>query len=305
MADQVGMKLRFSIVSMAIVLAFEIGLSQTASQSVIAEIVGEFPYVYEQPDFDSPMIATLKSGTFYYVSKQQYPFGFHKVQLQKNQSGYVSSSEIKLVSQQYVQQQKKIRSNPKAAAELEEKEKKKDQEKAANTKPIYLLRYRGVIVEQQSFTEDTMSKSRSEPLMFFGYRQLGYNTLFSGEMSTDASILFHSGAPKYYQEITKQAADGWIINAHFTFDTIIPLSHSHMASYGFGPMVKYSHFETYLKNTTGGGTTGYNLDDLTLGVLFRVGYGFRWRQISLRTDIKYFIESHRYLSLNLSTLFVF
>ncbi len=302
MADKVGLKL----VVLALFFGGELwAQSQANSQSVIAEVVGEFPYAYEQPDFDSPVIANLKPGTFYYVSKQQYPFGFHKVQLQKNKAAYVSSSEIKIVSADYIKQKKKFKNDPKAAADELVKEKQEQEEKATNQKPIYASRYRGLIIENQNFTEDTMSKTRSAPLLFFGYRQVGYNTLFSGEMSTDAAILFHSGAPEYYQDITGYTAGGWIVNAHFTFDMIVPMGPSRMLSYGFGPMLKYSHFETFLKNTSGAGSTSYTLDDLNLGAVLRVGVAVRWGSVSIRSDVKYFIESTRYVGINLSTLFVF
>ncbi len=302
MADKVGVK---TIVLTLVFGGVLWGQTPTNSQSVIAEVVGEFPYAYEEPDFDSQVVANLKPGTFYYVSKQQYPFGFRKVQLQKNKAAYVSSSEIKIVSADYIKQKKKFKNDPKAAAEEIAKEKKEQEEKTTSQKPIYASRYRGLIIENQNFTEDTMSKTRSGPLLFFGYRQVGYNTLFSGEMSTDAAILFHSGAPGYYQDITGYTAGGWIINAHFTFDTIVPMGPSRMLSYGFGPMIKYSHFETFLKNSAGSGSTSYTLDDLNLGAVLRVGVGVRFGSISLRSDVKYFIESTRYVGINLSTLFVF
>lgn len=275
------------------------------AQSVIAEVTGEFPYAYAQPDFDSPVVANLKPGTFYYVSKQQFAYGFHKVQLQKNQAAYISSSEIKIVTAEYVQQKRKHKNNPKAA-EQEAKEAKAEEKKAVqNSKSISQSRYRGLIIEQQNYTEDTMSKTRTEAVTFFGYRVVGNNTLFSGEMSTDAAVLVSMGAPKYYQEITGNSAAGWIINTHFTFDTLVPLSHAAVYSYGFGPMAKYSHFETNLKSSVGSGTTSYVLDDLTLGVLLRLGLGVKWNSISLRSDIKYFIESKQYMAINISTLFVF
>lgn len=279
-----------------------IGNSAPSAQNVIAEVIGEFPYAYSAPDFDSSVIATLRTGSFYYVSKQQFAYGFHKIQLNKSTSAYISSSEIKIVSAQYVRRKNKVKnSNPKsdrAEAKIEEK-------KPINYRPIYLLRYHGLIIEMQNYTEDTMSKTRSEGLNFFGYRAVGFNTLFSGEMATDAVVMVYRGAPKYYETVTGYGASGWIIHSHFTFDTILPLATSYMASYGFGPMVKYAHFETGLPNPSGVGVITYNLDDLTLGVLFRAGMAVRWKAFSLRTDIKYFIESKHYVGVNVSTLFVF
>jgi hypothetical protein len=294
------------VLAFTCLLAFLFGPNftlQANAQNIIAEIVGEFPYVYTHPDFDAPVIANLKPGAFYYVSKQKFPMGFHKIQISKAQTGFISSSEIKIVSAQYVQQRKKGGAAP--LDSLEESVEKEQNKKAPHGKPIAAARYHGLIVEAQNFTEDTMSKTRNEAITFFGYRVVGNNTIFSGEMSTDLSLLFHSGAPKYYQEITGYPASGMMFNGHFTFDTLIPLSHSVLASYGFGPMFRYSHFEVNLRNPYGLGADYYALDDLTLGALLRLGAGFKWRSFSMRADIKYYIEAKQYLGLNLSTLFEF
>tara|TARA_B110001454_G_C12723278_1_gene436213 strand:- start:11523 stop:12437 length:915 start_codon:yes stop_codon:yes gene_type:complete len=284
--------------------------AQAQQQSLIAEIGGEFPYVYAQPDFDSPVIATLKPGTFYYVSKQKFVYDFHKIRIGKNQDGYISSSEIKIVTAQYVQNRKKKgKTDPAAetdAATQVAAEKKPAKKEAKKTsKPIYVSRYQGLIVEQQNYIEDTMSNTRSDNIMFFGYRLVGFNTLFSGEMSTDLAVMYHSGAPAYYEKITGRSTSGQIINLQFTFDTIIPLAHSFMASYGFGPMIKYSHFEVSLKNPAGVGYDTYVLDDMNFGVLFRLGAATRLGVIGLRADVKYYIESKQYVGINVSTLYEF
>lgn len=284
--------------------------TQPQAQSLIAEITGEFPYVYAGPDFDSPVIATIKPGTFYYVSKQKFVYDFHKIRLAKNQDGYISSSEIKIVTAQYVQNRKK---KGKAAADAAsdastdtgEDTKPAKKEKKKTTKPIYISRYQGLIVEQQNYIEDTMSSTRSDNILFFGYRLVGFNTLFSGEMSTDLAVLYHSGAPAYYEKITGRSTSGQILNVQFTFDTIIPLAHSFMASYGFGPMIKYSHFEVSLKNPAGIGNDAYVLDDMNFGVLFRLGAATRIGVIGLRADVKYYIESKQYVGINVSTLYEF
>ncbi len=311
MANQVGVRLT-GIVGLAFLLnlilcstSAHAQVAAPAGTLVVAEIVGEFPYVYAQPDFDSPMLQTLKPGTFYNVSKQQYAYGFHRIMLAGNKVAFISSSEFKLVSSQYAQKKRALQANPKLAADQQAKQNEERKQREVNSRPMYISRYQGLIVEMQNFTEDTMSKTHNELLTFFGYRSVGYNTLFSGEMSTDTSVIVHTGAPDYYKDITGNAAAGWVVNAHFTFDTVSPISHDGVFSYGFGPMFKYSHFETYLKNVNGPGTTAYTLDDMTLGVLFRVGAGARWNAISLRGDLKYYIESSRYASVNVSTLYAF
>jgi hypothetical protein len=291
--------------------------SSAHAQSLMAEIVGEFPYVYSNPDFDSPVIATIKPGTFYYVSKKKFDYDFHKIRLSKNQEGYISSSEIKIVSAQYVRNRKKKGKTAADTQNVSEGESAADKEsgnetkltkkeaKKKPTKPIYTARFQGLIIEQQNYIEDTMSNTRSDNLLFFGYRLVGFNTLFSGEMSTDLAVLYHSGAPAYYEKITGRTTSGQILNVQFTFDTIIPLAHNFMASYGFGPIIKYSHFDVSLKNPAGIGNDAYVLDDMNFGVLFRLGAATRLGIIGLRADVKYYIESKHYVGINVSTLYEF
>lgn len=272
------------------------------AQMIKAEIVGEFPYVYAQPDFDAPVITTLKVGALYTVSRQQYTQGFRRIQLPNKRFGFISSSEIRIGGHSSASPVG-VKSLPKKS--LAENKEDSTKETPKKFKHIAMSRFRGLILENQYYTESTMSKLRSEMLGFIGFRVVGFNTMFSGQTSTDAAILFHFGSPKYYEKITGIATDGWILNAHFTFDTLIPISHSVIASYGFGPMFKYSHFQAGLKSSSGSGINDYVLDDMTLGVLFRVGAGFRWNIVSIRADIKYFIESQRYIAGNISTLFEF
>lgn len=288
------------------------------AQNQWAKAVGEYPYVYAQPDFNAPVLAELERGKNYVISKQKFSELFYKVSVKPGLVGYVSDVEVQ------VQGSGSVSGNPAAGNALGTAAPKNPINKAGQNKkptakkvtrsepakpdvrkPFYATRYRGLIVENMNYAEDTMSKHRTESLTFFGYRVSGFNTMFSGEMSTDASILVYFGAPKYYQEITGQPATGWIIHTDFTFDTLYPQGKNHLISYGFGPMFKYSHIVASLKNTTNAYNTDYPMDDMTLGVLLRLGIAFRINNMAIKSDVKYYMEAQRYLALNLSALFAF
>lgn len=269
---------------------------KTLAQYQLAKVTGEYPYVYSSSDFNAPVIAELPRGKLLNVSTKKFANVFYFVSVKPGMSGYVSDSEIQLISKEKKQLQRR---------NLKEKPAEKKASKEKPRKPFYTSRYRGIIVEQMNYAEDTMSQHRTANLTMIGYRVVGMNTLFSGEMSTDASILLYFGAPKYYEEITKEKASGWILHTDFTFDTIYPQSKIHFISYGFGPMFRYSHFVTSLRNTTNSYTTDYPMDDMTLGVLLRLGLAFRINNISIRSDVKYYIEAQRYFAYNLSALFEF
>lgn len=282
------------------------------AQNQWAKAIGEYPYVYAQPDFNAPVLAELERGKNYVISKQKFSELFYKVSVKPGLVGYVSDVEVQVQGQALRGNvnDPTVKKNPDNKSNLIKKNAKQkpsvvQASKPDTRKPFYATRYRGLIVESMSYAEDTMSKHRTENLTFFGYRVCGFNTMFSGEMSTDASILLFFGAPKYYQEITGQPATGWILHTDFTFDTLYPQGKNHLISYGFGPMFKYSHIVASLKNTTNSYNTDYPMDDMNLGVLFRLGLAFRVNNLSIRSDVKYYIEAQRYFAINLSTLFAF
>lgn len=282
------------------------------AQNQWAKAIGEYPYVYAQPDFNAPVLAELERGKNYVISKQKFSELFYKVSVKPGLVGYVSDVEVQVQGQVSASGVQSHAGGPQASkAILQTKKKVAKQQvsvspsKPDNRKPFYATRYRGVIVENMSYAEDTMSKHRTESLTFFGYRVSGFNTMFSGEMSTDASILVFFGAPKYYQEITGQPATGWILHTDFTFDTLYPQGKNHLISYGFGPMFKYSHIVTSLKNTTNAYSTDYPMDDMNLGVLLRLGIAFRINNMAIKSDVKYYMEAQRYLAFNLSALFAY
>lgn len=258
---------------------------------VYAYATGEFPIVYQLPDFDSENIQTLKNGQKIIVSRQTFNFTFRVVALGGGKKGYVSTAEIQLAN---VSTQKK-------KAELQKKKKAEEDDK--KVKPLELSRFRGLSVESINFTEDTMAGTYSDQIILVGFRASGVNTLFSGLTATDGSVLFYSGVPKYYTKRTGQTASGWIFNAHFTFDTLIPVGRHSLMSYGFGPMLRYSQFAVQIAGAgTNGRPASYSLEDLNFGFLLRAGMAFRLGSLSIRPDLKYFFEGKRYWGLDIGFL---
>ncbi len=129
--------------------------------------------------------------------------------------------------------------------------------------------------------------------MFYGIKFNGYNTLFEGDIYTDANLLFHVGAPNYYSDYTGRSSDGFIVMANFLFQTVLPQSKMHLLYYGFGPMFKYSHLTIDVPNGANK-TISYAADDMAFGAIFDVGLAFRLGTLSLRTDAKYYWERTKY-----------
>lgn len=253
----------------------QITRAQTAQK---ATVVLDGALVYQDADFDAPVIATLKLGEVYDISRAKKG-PFHKIRIKPGTVGWVADVDVKPGI---------IKIKP---PEKEKKERRK--------KPFFAARYRGPTFDYINFTEDTLGEERSAGMLFYGVKFNGFNTLMEGEIYTEGNILFHIGAPQYYSDYTKKGADGFIVMANFLFQTVLPQSKSMLFYYGFGPMFKYSHFSLEVPNGTQ--TLNYSADDMNLGVVFNVGLAFRLGEsLSLRTDAKYYWERSRYYGLGLN-----
>ena len=256
------------------------------AQAQKGTIVGEDAQVYRDPDFDAPVIATLKPGQVFAISKgKKGPF--YKIRLKRGTVGWIADSDIRAGV---------LKVTETTQAEAQEEKEKKEAEESLN--PFFASRYWGPVVEYLNYTEDTMGQERSAGVMFYGLKWSGFNTLFSGEVYTDANLLFSSGAPSYYKDATGQSAGGYIINANFLLQTVTPVGTSALWYYGFGPMLRYSHFDLHLYDGTQ--VNAYSADDMALGVVFDVGAAYRIsRKFSVRTDAKYYWEKNRYFGIGL------
>ncbi|MEN0057628.1 MAG: SH3 domain-containing protein [Bdellovibrio sp.] len=270
----------FLVLGVIGLIFFSSGRAEAQAQQ--GTILNEGALVYQEADFDAPVIETLKRGAVFHISTgKRGPF--YKIRLKPGVLGWVADTDIKPGVHRIAPVPKK---NPKA----EEKEKKR--------KPFFATRYRGPVIEYINYTEDTLGQERSTYLPFFGVKFNGYNTLFDGEIYTESNILVHVGAPSYYADVTKKSADGFIFLVDFLFQTVLPQSKTHLFYYGFGPLFKYSHLNIEVPQGTK--TLAYAADDMTLGALFNIGLAFRLGDLSLRTDAKYYWERTRYYGFGLN-----
>lgn len=255
------------------------------AQAHKATVVQDGALIYQEADFDAPVIQKLRRGGVYDISKAKRG-PFYKIRLKPGVLGWIADSDIRLGAVKL------------AAPSAEKKSVDKSEEIKVRKKPFFATRYRGPSLDYIYFTEDTLGKERSDSLLFYGIKFNGFNTVMSGEIYTEGNILLHMGAPAYYSEVTKKSSDGFIFMANFLFQTVLPQSKWHMFYYGFGPMFKYSHFT--LEVPDGARTLSYAADDMNLGAVFNLGLAFRIGSASLRTDAKYYWERTKYYGLGMN-----
>lgn len=278
----------------------------SSSSSQKAVIVAEEGTVFDSPDFDGNVIATLPEGAEVVISIKKRG-AFHRVRVKPGQMGWISDAEVEVRG-----------GRPSAAARNERKEKPKPSEdeeseefdsvlgsaksKTAKrpVRPIEERRYLGPTFEVVQYAEDTMGAVRRSSMSMFGLRWSGPNTMMSGLISMDSQLLFSSGAPAHYEAATNQPASGFMMLGSTIFMTEIPTSENTMAFYGFGPMFRLNKFEaTLLNDPSPGQKRTYSLEDLTIGAVLQLGVVVGFSPVALRLDGRYYWETQQYTSFSL------
>jgi hypothetical protein len=285
---------------------------QSGAQSQKAMVINNGALVYVNPDFDSELLTELKAGAVYDISlKTKGPF--YKIRVRPKITGWIADTDVKVgkfkggvPGGKSAGGSGKVKSpgkaNSKDAANEEAAKPSKFLVKKKR-RPFDETRFRGPTASYVAYTEDTMGAQRTQNMPFFGFKVEGPNTLFSGDMRTSSEFLFHPGAPDFYEKATGTAANGWIFLTDFVFETALPQSASHMLTFGFGPMFKYTHYEVTLQEA--GHPLSYSLDDMAVGAVFDLGLGFRLGSYALRFNGKYYWEKTRYWALGLTFGFPF
>ncbi len=284
----------FLVVGAAVLLL----ASPAMAQSQKATVIHEDAIVYSDADFDAPMIGTLKLGSVYEISLgRKGPF--YKIRIKPGMTAWIADNDIRPNNTK----------NPSASTEKSRKKKapvveEEEDPISPKRRPFDEQRFRGLGLEMIQYKEDTLGSKQSQGLLFYGFQFAGPNTLFSGDVPIESNILFHSGAPNYYNTAPGHGGTGWIIITDFLFQTTNPAGTNFNYFYGFGPVLKYSHFDLSLMS--GGKSGNYAADDVGLGAVFNLGMGFRiFNNGAVRLEGKYYWEKQMYPALSLSFLWAF
>lgn len=276
----------FKFSKLFVVILWSLLPTQAWAQAQRATVVTDGALIYQEADFDAPVIQTLKRGGVFNISTgKRGPF--HKIRLKPGTVGWIADTDVRMGVVKL------------AAPPSEKKVSEKSEDKNKRKKPFFATRYRGPSVDYIYFTEDTLGKERSDSLLFYGMKFAGFNTVMDGEIYTEGNILFHVGAPGYYSDVTKRGADGFVFITNFLFQTVLPQSKTHLFYYGFGPMFKYSHYTLEVPQNASS-SLSYSADEMHLGAVINLGLAFRLGPTSLRADAKYYWEKTKYYGLGLN-----
>jgi hypothetical protein len=304
-------------------LPLQFAHSQNASSATIAPTSPAKPYpykartvneevqVFEKPDFDSKVIATLDEGHVFDVSSQLYGGAFYRIRLQPGLLGYVSDADVKPLWKSGVKASVGGVEKPLSKAE-EKKQKAKQAHKRKPDQPekknrsFEYTQYVGLQYASIEYQEETMGDRRREPGSFFGVKLAGPDLVVDGAFPTEINFLFRNGAPGYYERLTGKGADGWIFLMDFLFESYFPQGRNALLFLGFGPMFRYSKFNVSLTDNTTNKTQDYSLEDMAVGAVFNAGAAVRLSQkVALRGELQYYWEKQPYWGAGAAFQFAF
>lgn len=280
--------------SFSVLLLFTLGPevlnAQTAKQSAYrGKIVsraenendGEAVQIYEKANFDSRVVGIAVLGQTYDISKNIFNHAFYKIRLRPGLVGYIAESDIEPLFK-----------NENRPTKNSKKPKRKSNSK--RNKTFEYTRFGGLSYALIDFTEDTMGGKARQNLGFIGAKISGPNVLLDGLLPIDVNLMFYSGAPSYYEKATGHGASGFIFLGDILFQTYWPQGPRALTYFGFGPLFKYSKFDVEMRDSVTTKTQTYSLEDISLGVAFDLGVGFRLGSLALRVDYQYFWEKQMY-----------
>lgn len=290
--------------------------------------------IYNRPDFDADVLATLSEGTEVRISRGVVgEFAkFHRVRI-GDKIGYIAEIDVtpeigaepEITAPAPTPVPRARQKSPEKSAEkilpkpdeppLEKplanraaknrakksdgkakiaKKSDKKTEKKRKRKEFMYTRYVGLAGSMVWYKEDIRGVASEAALGFFGLKLTGPDVLLQGPIM-DFNLLLHYGAPDYYGPLSYTAPTGFILMTDALFLLPFVQEKNHMYYLGVGPLLVLSEFKIV------NGARSMDLVALNFGLSTELGVGFRIGSVAFRVEGKYHWERRSYRSV-LATL---
>ncbi|MCB0384838.1 MAG: hypothetical protein KDD43_05550, partial [Bdellovibrionales bacterium] len=244
---------------------------------------------YKVPNFDAPVKDYLKAGQKLRISQKVYQgiggFGaFYKVKISGKSYGYVADVDI---APEYKAPNNFGKGNQKADKNPDFN--RDPNEPPEEQVPIFFTRYIGGTFGTVNFTEKFSGRKFSSGEWMAGLRMSGPGTIAEG-LPMDLGVLFHSGAPSYYEsDIAGGNPSGFFVLADLFLPYPFLETEDSLISWGLGFMATYTKFSLQIKNTI------FDSQELRAGLALQAGYSLRFDKYLVRLEAKYYYERTDYL----------
>jgi hypothetical protein len=300
-----------------------------------AEVRVEGASVYQEANLESKVLAELKIGGRFLVSKEKYG-EFRRIKVRDRLFGFILDQEVITLrelnsllrldaprSQARTPHPKQAEAGlslidppfseapPKKSApalaqgrslrpmskETVRSEGNRPRDLEKPEVPYTLERFRGLKVSSLLFREETMGLRPTDLITLLGLNFAGPRV--TSEFYTDFNLQFFLGAPGYYQRGTGESARGFMFLPSFLLQSVNPQGRDVLLFYGLGPFLKYSSWQVSLPRGSAL-KDEFDLTDISIGAVFNAGVGVRFDHFNIRLELQHYWERLHYSGLGLS-----
>ena len=293
---------------LAAALIAAICFSPSLAPALTGVVIVEEAQVYADADLDSEVIGVLPGGTKVPLSKGtrgEYA-KFRKTRI-KGESGktgkigWISSLEVKTeteIKKLKAKANAKSKGKPRSSKGPFANEEKNPERDEAGGELFVFTRSVGLAVGMAEYKESINGGDYSANLLTYGLKLTGTDVLLGGALM-DVNILFHYGAPEYYDRLSQTKPTGFISWMDFNLLLPVMMREDSLIGIGLGPLLVLSNMSASDSNQT------YSMWALNAGVTAEVTAGVRFGEVALRLDGKYWFERQTYRQLQIALQTVF
>lgn len=149
---------------------------------------------------------------------------------------------------------------------------------------IYLLtRYVGLSLGSMEFREGIAGRDRTANVSTYGFKVSGPDTVLPGGV-TDWNFHFHYGAPSYYDELSSVKPSGFLLMTDVSMLLPLRFDEDSALVFGAGPLLVMSSLQASQ------GSRRYDMFSIGAGLALSLGAGWRWGDHGLRIEGRYLVE---------------
>ncbi|MBL7687904.1 MAG: SH3 domain-containing protein [Bdellovibrionaceae bacterium] len=287
---------------LAAVLILAICVLPSFASALTGVVIAEEAQVYADADLDSEVIGVVPGGTKLTLSKGtrgEYA-KFRKTRI-KGKIGWISSLDVKTedeIKKLKAKAKAKSKGKPRSSKGPFADEEKSPERDEAGGELFVFTRSVGLAVGMADYKESINGGDYSANLLTYGLKLTGTDVLLGGALM-DVNILFHYGAPEYYDRLSVTKPTGFISWMDFNLLLPVMMREDSLIGIGLGPLLVLSNMSASDSNQT------YSMWALNAGVTAEVTAGVRFGEVALRLDGKYWFERQTYRQLQIALQTVF
>lgn len=272
---------------------------------LFAVVVAPETQIYEKPDLDAKVIATVRQGIKIPVSKGvRGDFAkFYRTRV-LGRLGWVLILDVKpeAEAKKVLAQAKVQASKPGPFATDEDADDRSVDGNGIGARderePFAFSRSVSFVLGQTQYKESISGQDFIASLLHYGLKITGPDILFTGPLM-DVNVVLHYGAPPYNEALSSIKPSGFVLWTDANLLLPVFVRENTLVTLGVGPLL-------VLANTRSGqGEATFSRWKTELGATTGVAVGQRFEDLSVRLEAKYIFEDKTYHQVQMAIGMVF